>query len=453
MTNSTRLLAILATLHSLLRVPFEVFGKQVNACCEWVWSVSALWGGSIYLAYQRSQKAKLVAFASRDSGKRQGDWTGIKGNFGPPGEQIDVSELRVHETLEALLADDDIDMVDICLPPHLHVPAACAALRAGKHVLCEKPLALDNRSCDEILSVASEEDRMVLVAQVLPYMGQYQALYDILQGSEYGRRLGGYFKRVISPPDWIPDFYDRQRIGGPLVDLHVHDTHFIRMAFGMPTQVMCLAEMNGDTVKFCHSLMRFEDPGVIVSTSSGVTNQTTRPFTHGLELQFEKATAQFELAVLSDGLEVMPQKVMTADGRLLRPNIAAADDVAAFANEIDDAAESIRLGASARRLEGKVARDAIHLCQCLQQSAETGCGSTWEAVDKSPLGRLGDLAREAFVAIAAKRWKTLTIASNVWRRRLLSLPSGAVQLLTAAPSRSWCLEYRAGWADWLRQHR
>ncbi|MCC6510466.1 MAG: Gfo/Idh/MocA family oxidoreductase [Pirellulaceae bacterium] len=325
-----------------------------------------------YLAYQRSQKAKLVAFASREPGKRQGDWRGIKGNFGPPGEQIDVSDLRVFESLDAMLSDDQIDMIDICLPPHLHVPAACAALRAGKHVLCEKPLALSTEGCDQILDEAASAGRMVLVAQVLPYMGQYQAIYEALQGPEYGAPLGGYFKRIISPPDWIPDFYDMQRIGGPLIDLHVHDTHFIRMAYGMPQQVMCLAEMQGTTVKFCHSLMRFEDPRVIVSTSSGVANQSSRPFTHGLELQFEKATMQFELAVLSDGLDVMPLKIMTQDGRLIRPELPAADDIAAFANEIDDAAESIRLGASARRLDGRVARDAIHICQCLQVSAETG---------------------------------------------------------------------------------
>ncbi len=190
-----------------------------------------------YLAYQRSQKAQLVAFASREPNKRKGDWTGIKGNFGPPGERIDVSGLDVYESLEAMLADDAIDMIDICLPPHLHVSAALAALRAGKHVLCEKPLALDTPGCDEILNAATEADRMVLVAQVLPYMGQYQAVYDILQGSEYGQPLGGYFKRVISPPDWIPDFYDRKRIGGPLVDLHVHDTHFIRMPLVCPSKL------------------------------------------------------------------------------------------------------------------------------------------------------------------------------------------------------------------------
>jgi predicted dehydrogenase len=318
-----------------------------------------------YLAYQRSQHAQLVGFASRDEGKRRGDWRGIKGNFGPPGEQIDVSPYRVYPTLDEMLNDADIDMVDICLPPHLHVPAACAALRAGKHVLCEKPLALDTAGCDAILEQAARSGRMVLVAQVLPYMGQYQVVYDLLNQSTYGRPLGGYFKRIISPPDWIPDFYDRQRIGGPLVDLHVHDAHFIRMSMGMPKRVMCLAEMQGETVKFCHTLMRFEDPRLIVATSSGVANQTSRPFTHGFEMQFE-------LAVLSDGLDVMPLKIMTSDDQLIRPDMVAGDDVSAFVAEIEDAAESIRTGRCALRLDGRIARDAIHLCQCLHASAISG---------------------------------------------------------------------------------
>ena len=52
-----------------------------------------------YLAYQRSEQAELVAFCSRDAAKRAGDWTSIQGNFGPPGEKIDVSGLAVYETL------------------------------------------------------------------------------------------------------------------------------------------------------------------------------------------------------------------------------------------------------------------------------------------------------------------------------------------------------------------
>lgn len=325
-----------------------------------------------YLAYQRSKRAQLVAFASREPAKRAGDWRGIKGNFGPPGDEIDVGSMRTYENIEALLADEEIDMVDICLPPHLHVDAACAALRAGKHVLCEKPLALNTADCDRILDEAALADRKIMVAQVLPYMGQYGFIYEALQGTEYGRALGGYFKRIISPPDWIPDFYEMDRVGGPLVDLHVHDAHFIRIAYGMPKQVMCLAEMQERTVRFCHTLMRFEDPRVIVASSCGVANQTARSFTHGLELQFERATMQFELAVLSDSVEVMPLKILNSDGQTVRPELPAADDVDAFMHEIDDAAESIRLDACARRLDGRLARDAIHICQCLQISAETG---------------------------------------------------------------------------------
>ncbi len=324
-----------------------------------------------YLAYQRSTQAKLAAFCTRDSRKRSGDWRGIKGNFGPPGEQIDVSALQVYDTLESMLDDPSIDLIDICLPPHLHVDAALKSLAAGKHVLCEKPLGLDTNQCDQILAASQKYNRSVLVAQVLPYMGQYEYVYKAVAEGTLGKALSGYFKRIISPPDWIPDFYDLKRIGGPLIDLHVHDMHFVRMVFGMPRRVMCTAAMKDGVVKFCHCLLEFDDSQTIVATSSGVQDQTSRPFTHGFEMVFEKGTVQFELAVLSDGLDIMPLKIMTTDGKILRPELPGADDISAFANEIDDAVTSIRQGKPQRRLDGQVARDAIHICHCLQLSAQS----------------------------------------------------------------------------------
>ena len=86
--------------------------------------------------------------------KRSGDWSSIRGNFGPPGEKIDVSHLRAHATLEALLADNEVDLVDICSPPHAHAAAIEASLAAGKHVLCEKPLALDAESAQKLARAA-----------------------------------------------------------------------------------------------------------------------------------------------------------------------------------------------------------------------------------------------------------------------------------------------------------
>jgi predicted dehydrogenase len=323
-----------------------------------------------YLAYQRSSQAKLISFCSSDSAKRLGDWRNIKGNFGPPGEKISVADLKVHETLDSMLADPAIDLVDICLPPHLHVEAACKALAAGKHVLCEKPLGLNTAQCDQIMEAAKIAGRQVLVAQVLPYMGEFHFAYNAANDLRYGQPLGGYFKRVISPPDWIPDFYDPLRVGGPLIDLHVHDMHFVRLLFGMPQRVMCLAEMRNGVVKYSHSLLEFADRRIIVAASSGVTDQTARPFCHGLEVQFEKATLQFELSACSDGLDTMPLKVLHTDGRTERPTLTGGDEVSAFVAEIDDAAASIASGHLEKRLDGRFARDAIHLCQCLQKSAE-----------------------------------------------------------------------------------
>jgi predicted dehydrogenase len=325
-----------------------------------------------YLAYQRSAHAALHAFCSRDPKKQAGDWTSIRGNFGPPGGHIDLNGLKVYQTLEQIVEDPAVDLVDICLPPHLHVDAACLALEAGKHVLCEKPLGLSTEDCDRILDTAARVSRHVFTAQVLPYMGQFQFAYRAAQAETYGKPRRGYFKRVISPPDWIPDFYEARKVGGPLIDLHVHDTHFVRLLFGMPRRVMCSAEMRNNVVKYCHSLMEFEEPGIIVATSSGVSDQTARPFCHGFDLQFERAAMQFELSALSDGVDVLPLRVLGQDGKVTTPELPAADEVTAFAAEIDDCVASIRTGKIEPRLDGAMARDAIHICQCLQQSAEQG---------------------------------------------------------------------------------
>ena len=303
--------------------------------------------------------------------KRRGDWSGIRGNFGPPGEQIDVQHLTVYESLEEVLADPAIDLVDICLPPNLHVDAACRALAAGKHVLCEKPLGLTTAQCDQILAAAKRFDRRVLVAQVLPYMGEFQFAYRTVESGIYGRPRRAYFKRVISPPDWIPNFYNAQEVGGPLIDLHVHDTHFIRLLFGMPRRVMCVAEMRDGIVKYCQTLMEFDDADVSVATSSGVSDQTARPFCHGFEIQFERATMHFELAVLAEGTDSMPLRVLGQDGQIGLPQLGGGDDISAFTAEIDAAVASLKTDQVDPRLDVRNARDAIHICQCLQLSAES----------------------------------------------------------------------------------
>lgn len=326
-----------------------------------------------WLAYQRMAGIKVQAIATRDPAKQSGDWTSIKGNFGPPGEHVDLSHVSVYSELEQMLTDPEIDVIDICLPPHLHFSAAQAAFAHGKHVFCEKPLAVSLADCDRLVAAAKAAGKQLVVGHVLPYFPEFAAVRELIEKQTYGRPLGGYFKRVISDPAWLTDFYDPERVGGPVIDLHVHDAHFIRALFGMPRSVTAVGRMRGEVVESFHAVFRFDDSDLAVAASSGVIHSQGRPFTHGFELQMENATAQFELAAFADGqVEIMPLKILDRDGQVIRPAFGAHDDLLGFVGELTELRETILSGTPSQLLGGELARDAIAIGHAITQSVRTG---------------------------------------------------------------------------------
>ncbi|MCA9142501.1 MAG: Gfo/Idh/MocA family oxidoreductase [Planctomycetaceae bacterium] len=325
-----------------------------------------------YLAYQKVRGVQLAAICSRDAKKRAGDWRGIQGNFGPPGEQIDVSKMQAYAGIDELLADPNIDVVDNCLPPHLHAEVSIRALQAGKHVFVEKPMALTAAECNKMVAAAKKADKQILVGHVLPYFPEYAHARKLIDSGKYGKVIGGSFKRVISDPLWLEDFYDPQRVGGPLVDLHVHDAHFIRLLFGMPSAVFSQGRMRGEVVEYCNTLFQFADPNLVVNATSGVINQQSRPFTHAYEIHLEKATLHFDFAAFSDAAELMPFKIVTSTGRVIRPDLGDGDPVRGFEGEIKEVVRSIGSGQPSSILSGELARDAIVLCHKQSESVKRG---------------------------------------------------------------------------------
>ena len=107
-----------------------------------------------------------------------------------------------------------------------------------------------------MLRAAETSGKLLLIGHVLPFNPEYAMAYELVKSGKYGRLLGGSFKRVISDPAWLPDFYDPDRIGGPMLDLHIHDAHFIRLLFGMPVSVVSQGRMRGSVVEFFNSQFR-----------------------------------------------------------------------------------------------------------------------------------------------------------------------------------------------------
>lgn len=326
-----------------------------------------------WLAYRKVPGIRVAAIASRDPRRRSGDWRGIQGNFGPPGGQVDLAGVRAYESLDALLADPAIDAVDLCLPPYLHADAALRALAAGKHVFCEKPLALTTDECTRMVEAATRAKRQLFVGHVLPFFPEYAEARALVDGGACGKLLGGTFKRVISDPAWLPDFYDPARVGGPLLDLHVHDAHLIRLLFGMPTAVDSRGRRRGEVVEYCHSFFRFPDAAQVVAAESGVIRQAGRAFTHGFEIHLEKATLQYEFAVIDGKPELLlPLTIYDEGGKARRPALGEGDPLRAFEAEIAEVARSLESGRPSPILSGELARDAVLLCRRQAESVFSG---------------------------------------------------------------------------------
>ncbi|HVO96903.1 MAG TPA: Gfo/Idh/MocA family oxidoreductase [Bryobacteraceae bacterium] len=142
--------------------------------------------------------------------------------------------VKRYATLEEALADPSIDAVDLCLPTDLHESTTIAALRAGKHVLVEKPMALDDASCHRMIAEAQRTGKILMVAQVLRFFPAYRALQHAVDQGELGTIRWATFRRRCAQPGWSDWITDKSRSGGGGFDLLIHDVDMALRLFGPP---------------------------------------------------------------------------------------------------------------------------------------------------------------------------------------------------------------------------
>ena len=320
-----------------------------------------------YLAARKLHGARVEAICSRDDKKLAGDWRSIQGNFGQRGEVMDLSALKKFRSLDDLLADKDIDLIDICNPTHLHPETAIRALQAGKHVLVEKAIALDPKDADAMLDAAKKANKLLMVAHVLPFFPEFAFAAQAIRSGRYGKLLGGHFKRIISKPDWSAEIGDASKTGGPAVDLHIHDTHFIGLVCGVPGHVYSTGVVGaGGAVDYLTTQYLYGPGGPAITCSSGAVAMKGRPFVHGYEIYLEQATLVYESGTC-------PLTVLNADGGSEQPKLVGGEEATtAFTLEIQAAVDSVSTGRAPDLFSGKLARDALVLCHRECESVKSG---------------------------------------------------------------------------------
>jgi predicted dehydrogenase len=212
-------------------------------------------------------------------------------------------------SLEQMLADPSIEAVDLCLPTDLHEAAAIAALRAGKHVLVEKPMALDGAACDRMIEEARRQERILMVAQVLRFMPPYTALSSAIQG-EIVRMAS--FRRRCGKPAWAEWLGDPKRSGGGVFDLLIHDVDMALHLFGPPEAISAAGFKDSISARLFYS------DGRTVEISGGWLHDGF-PFAMEYTLQTDRVTLDYhsdsgKMIRYSEGLAPQEIALPGADG-------------------------------------------------------------------------------------------------------------------------------------------
>jgi predicted dehydrogenase len=248
-------------------------------------------GATHVTAWRQIPGVTLAAVMSSDERKLTGDLTAIEGNLGNSGERIDFSFVKKHRTVEAALADPAIDAIDICLPTDLHAPVAIAALRAGKHVLVEKPVALNFADASAVIRQAETSGRILMAGQVLRFAPSYKLLSESLPTA--GPIRSAFFRRRCAAPAWSRWLADPARSGGGVFDLLIHDADFCISLWGMPRTVRATGfEDLSAGIDILHAELDYLGQGPVIVTG-GWHHPKSYPFSMEFTVVAQDATFEW----------------------------------------------------------------------------------------------------------------------------------------------------------------
>jgi predicted dehydrogenase len=258
-----------------------------------------------------------------------------------------------------LIANPEVDVIDVCLPTTAHEEVAIAALQTGKHVICEKPLARTSAEARAIADAARVAKGFFMPAMVMRFWPQWVWLKKVVSEKTYGSVLAATFRRVAQmPPGW---YHNGKISGGAALDLHIHDTDFVHHLFGMPKSV-CSSGYSMSTGEIDHLSTQFMyDDVSLVTAEGGWTMAPGFGFSMRYLVNFsDGATADFDLArenplMLSRDGKTEPVECPTGFGYEAelryfidcvrnneRPSTVTAEDGVASVRLIEAEVESVR---------------------------------------------------------------------------------------------------------------
>ena len=239
--------------------------------------------------------------------------TGVakQGNIDAGSNPLDLEGVAIHTDVAEMLANENLDVVSIALPTHLHKAVSIQCLEGGVHVLCEKPMALNVEDCDAMIAAASKAGKHLMVAHCIRFWPEYAWAKKAVESGEYGQVIAADFSRLTDAPAWADGSWlaDPAKSGGIALDLHIHDLDFIQYLFGPPSNIRSVG------VRHVQTQVGYDDGRAITATASWAMPKSFG-FQMAFKIMFEKAALVFDGTAL---------KVYPSEGEPFAPEVAEGD--------------------------------------------------------------------------------------------------------------------------------
>ena len=233
-------------------------------------------------AYQRIPNAELVAVA---------DINEVAGK-----KIADEFACKYYQQAEDMLLNEEIDVVDICLPTFLHEQYVALGAKYHKHVLCEKPFGLSYESCQRMVKCCEDAGVTLMVAQAARWTPEFVKARQLLQDGVFGDLHMVSSRRLSQPPAWTTWHKDPNKSGGGLYDLQVHNIDYLIGLFGQVERVSAIG-WKSETGCWNHvvATLYFKN-GVTAVDEGSLQMPGAYPFSVALRIVGEKAAYDYQFA-------------------------------------------------------------------------------------------------------------------------------------------------------------
>jgi predicted dehydrogenase len=314
-------------------------------------------------AYQQVQSARIVAVCDAIRLPVNGVLQGVAGNIKKSDDINLGTEVKVFRKLDEVLADPQVALVDLCTPTPLHPEQAIAALKAGKNVLCEKPIARTSASAREILRAEESTAGFLMPAMCMRFWPGWSWLKQAVEEKAYGKVRAAHFRRISEMPGWSKQgtYTAGSDLGGALFDLHIHDTDFVQFLFGRPARVFSTG-VTDPTGSINHVVTQYLYPdGPSVCAEGGWL--LTKGFNMGYTIHCERATLDFDLARGAEAMQIIEQG---KDPRFVRY-----DGPDGYGEEVRYVVECAKLGRRPSIVTTRDGLGALEICEAEEKSLKS----------------------------------------------------------------------------------